>query len=185
MPVDGAPRIAGLQEYLRDKRIAVLALKEKVEAGERTSRRLRVETTAEGRSGVRRIRVDGHQIIMDSPAELAGNDLGPSSQGLLLGVLSSCITHITLIQASLLEVPLDGVKTEVTATQDPRAGTAGFEDVPIYPHDIEYTIRVDSSASDEVLGNLHAEVEKNCPIYNFLSRAHDIRGTLINIRNEQ
>lgn len=61
--------------------------------------RFSAKVKAKGRSGVREIRIRDFQIISDSPEDYAGYSLGPSSPELQLGVLGSCLAHITLIQA--------------------------------------------------------------------------------------
>lgn len=61
---------------------------------------LKATVRALGRSGVREIRIRDFQVISDSPPDFAGYNLGPASPELQLGVLGSCLTHITLIQAA-------------------------------------------------------------------------------------
>ncbi|MBM9466705.1 OsmC family protein [Nakamurella leprariae] len=170
-----------LNEYLAQKRDAILTRRAAAERGEgRGPHQLRAETTAEGRSGVRRIRIRDFQIIMDSGPDFAGYDLGPSSPELQLGVLSSCLTHIYLIQAADRQVPLDSLRVEVTGTMHPQAGQAGLEDVPIYPHQLHYTVHLESPASEEELRDLHEAVERNCPIFNLLREPQQVTGTVIN-----
>ncbi|MEJ1976382.1 MAG: OsmC family protein [Acetobacteraceae bacterium] len=112
---------------------------------------LRAQVTAEGRSGVRRIRVRDFQVLTDSPPSLVGYDLGPSSPELALGALGSCLTHSYLIQAALLGVPVTTLAVEVTGQIDARAGQPGYADIPVYPHDLAYTVQIDSPASDQDL----------------------------------
>ncbi|MEU9308373.1 hypothetical protein [Streptomyces sp. NPDC048256] len=71
---------------------------------------------------------------------------------------SSCLTHIFLIQAADLRIPLDAVEVEVQADQDPRAGQPGFEHVPIYPHHICCTVHITSPADKERIRELHETV---------------------------
>jgi uncharacterized OsmC-like protein len=67
----------------------------------------------------------------------------------------------------------------VEAEQDPRAGKPGFEDVPIYPHNIRYTVRLSTPASQERIDELHESVEKNCPIYNLLINPQEVQGSVV------
>ncbi|MEV7780214.1 OsmC family protein [Kitasatospora sp. NPDC088351] len=169
----------GLREYLTVKRAALLAKRDGAADATAPAPTLRVRTTAEHRSGVRRIRIREHTVISDSPLDFAGYDLGPTSPELQLGVLSSCLTHIYLIQASDLRIPLDALTVEVAAEHDGRAGTPGFEDVPIYPHNIRYTVRVTSPATRARIEELHASVERNCPIYNLLREPQKVTGEVV------
>lgn len=170
----------GLRAYLEVKRAALLAKR----AAQRVTpvtepHRLRARTKAEERSGVRRIRVRHHQILSDSPLDFAGYDLGPASPEIQLGALSSCLTHIFLIQAADLRIPLDSLEVEVQADQDPRAGEPGFEQVPIYPHNISYTVHITSPAGRERVRELHETVERTCPIYNLLINPQSITGRVV------
>lgn len=168
-----------LNEYLGQKREAIIARKGRVAAGEAGPKTLTARVSAEGRSGIRRIRIRDFQVISDSEADFAGYDLGPSSPELQLGVLGSCLTHTFLIQAAALGVPLDALELEVTGTIDPRAGSPGFEAVPIYPHGIRYTVSIDSPAAPAEIEALREAVERNCPILNLLRQPQAIAGEII------
>ena len=170
---------ADLNEYLSEKREAIIRRTAASESAQPTV--LRASISAEGRSGVRRIRIREHQVISDSPADFAGYDLGPSSPELQLGVLGSCVTHVFLIQAAKLGVPLDALAVEVQGQLDGRAGREGFEDVPIWPHNISYTVRITSPASEAELAELHAAVERSCPILNLLINPQQIHGRIEHI----
>ena len=164
-----------LNDYLSHKRSAVLARDERIANGKAEAHTLQAHVTAEGRSGVRRLRIREHQIISDSPYDFAGFNLGPSSPELQLGVLGTCVTHIFEIQAALLQVPLERLEVDVRGRIDPRAGTPGHESTPIWPHDIRYEVQVASPASDEELATLFEAVERNCPILNLLRNPRNIR----------
>ncbi|MCU0491238.1 MAG: OsmC family protein [Chloroflexaceae bacterium] len=167
-----------LNDYLVEKRVAVRARRARLEAGEAEPHELRAQVRAEGRSGVRRIRIRDFQVISDSGPDFAGYNLGPSSPELQLGVLGSCLTHVFLIHAADRGVPLDSLEVEVSGRMDPRAGRPGFEDVPIYPHDIRYSVHITSPAAVEELTALHAVVERACPILNLLQQPQQIYGVL-------
>lgn len=165
-----------LNEYLGQKKDALLARRAKIKSGELAAVSLKASASAEGRSGVRRIRIRDFQVITDSPADFAGYNLGPSSPELLLGALSSCLTHTFLIHAADQDVPLESVEAEVSATIDPRGGAEGYGDIPVYPHNISYLVTLVSPASTEEIARLHATVETFCPILNLLNRGNQIVG---------
>jgi uncharacterized OsmC-like protein len=171
--------MSNLNEYLAQKRVALQARQEAAKSENAGPHTLRASATAEGRSGIRRIRIRDFQIISDSGPDFAGYNLGPSSPELQLGVLSSCLTHVFLIHAAARNVPLDSLDVEITAEIDPRAGQAGYEDVPIYPHNINYTVNIASPASDEEIAALHEVVERACPILNLLINPQQINGTIV------
>lgn len=108
-----------LVEYLKQKREAVLAQDSAIRGGAVGALDLKATVTAEGRSGIRRIRIRDFQVITDSPPSFAGYDLGPSSPELQLGILGSCLNHTYLIQAAILQVALESIEVEVTGRIDP------------------------------------------------------------------
>ena len=167
-----------LREYLGQKRAALLARREAAKANGTGPHTFQAKVTAEGRSGVRRIRIREFQIISDSGPDFAGYNLGPGSPELQLGVLGSCLTHIFLIQAADRQVPLDSLEVEVTAQQDQRAGQPGYEHIPVYPHNISYTVHIVSPASADVITALHEAVERVCPVLNLLVNPQQISGRI-------
>jgi len=166
--------MSGLAEHLYYKADALMALSTQP----RTPQPITATVTAEGRSGVRRIRIRDFQILCDSRADFAGEDLGPSAAEIQLGVLGSCLTDSFLIQAARLGVQLDGVTVSVTGRIEPRAGKPGHEDIPVFPHDIAYSIDIDSPASAETILWLADEVESSCPILNLLRSPQNLRREL-------
>jgi uncharacterized OsmC-like protein len=173
-----------LNEFLAEKRQAIEQRRLHAETTNPGPNTLRASTRAEGRSGVRRIRIRDFQILSDSGPDFAGYDFGPSSPELQLGVLSSCLTHIFLIQAAQSNVPLDALEVEIQAQMDPRAGKPGFEQVPIYPHNITYTVSLSSPAPDAEIAALHQAVERACPILNLLINPQQITGKVLNTAKE-
>lgn len=167
-----------LNEYLAQKRLAVLAKQKAAEADPRPVS-VKARVRAMGRSGVREIRIRDFQIISDSKPDLAGYDLGPGSPEMQLGVLGSCITHITLIQAALREVPLDAVEVEVEADQHPPVGETATPSGPLHPHNIRYRLRLESTAPPETLRALHEAIEAACPILSLLVNPQKVAGEML------
>jgi uncharacterized OsmC-like protein len=173
-----------LREYLLQKRDALLVRRAKAAGEVAVPHEISANVRAEGRSGVRRIRIRDFQILSDSPPDFAGYSFGPGSPELQLGVLGSCLTHIFLIQAADRQVPLDSIEVDVRAQTDPRANRPGFEHIPVYPHNLAYTVRISSPASDADLTELHAAVEQVCPILNLLVNPQEIHGTVVRTSGE-
>ena len=167
-----------LNEYLAQKKAAYDILKARALEPGAEPKTLKARVTAEGRSGVRRIRIRDHQIVSDSGPEFAGYDLGPASPEIQIGIVGSCVTHIFLIQAADRNVPLESLEVDVSGQIDPRAGKPGFEHIPVYPHNITYTVHIVSSASEQEIAELHAAVEKVCPILNLLRNPQTITGII-------
>jgi uncharacterized OsmC-like protein len=171
-----------LNEYLAQKKAAAALLHEKALKDPKPNH-FSAKVRAAGRSGVREIRIRNFQIISDSPEDFAGYSLGPSSPELQLGVLGSCLTHITLIQAAKLDVSLESLEVEVHGQQHPLGGQKGFEDIPFYPYNIHYKLHIVSNESAETIAKLHEAVERVCPIYNLLTNPQHIAGEVIHTSN--
>ncbi len=171
--------MSNLNEYLEEKRHALQEWQAQAETTDAEPYILKAGVRVEGRSGVRRIRIRDFQIISDSGPDLAGYNLGPTSPELQLGVLGSCLTHVFLIQAALQHVPLDTLEVEITGQIDPYAGQPGHEDIPIYPHNIAYTVHITSQATETQIHALHEAVERACPILNLLINPQQIKGTVV------
>ncbi|MFM9277409.1 OsmC family protein [Paenibacillus jiagnxiensis] len=170
--------MATLNEYLAQKKIAAQQLHQQALANPQP-RNYAARVRAAGRSGVREIRIRDFQIISDSPENFAGYSLGPASPEIQLGVLGSCMTHITLIQAAKLGISLESLEIEVHGQEHPLAGQEGYEDVPIYPHNIHYKIHITSDEKPERIQELHETVERVCPIYNLLLNPQTITGEVV------
>ena len=170
--------MSDLNEYLAQKRAVLASRKARIEAGTLAAVSLEAQVTAEGRSGIRRIRIRDHQVITDSPPDFAGYDLGPSSPELQLGILGSCLNHSYLIQAALLGVEIESLEVEVSGQLDARAGRPGFEGTPVSPHEITYVVHITSSAPREDIDRLEAQVERSCPILNLLKNPQIISGSV-------
>lgn len=94
-------------------------------------------------------------------------------------MLGSCLTHITLIQASIRGVSLETLEVEVTGELHPLAGKPGYEEIPVYPHNIAYTVTLGSTETDETIQELRDAVERVCPIYNLLVNPQTIQGQFV------
>lgn len=171
-----------LNEYLDQKRAAVL-LRNGRDPKTVEPVKLRAHVSAEGRSGVRRIRIRDHQLVSDSPADFAGYDLGPSSPELLLGSLGSCLTHIFLIKAAELELPLESLEVTIDGDLDPRGGKPGYESVPFFPYNIRYTAHIVSPADEHAVRAVHEAVEAWCPILNLLKQPQALHGSVEHTRS--
>ncbi|KWF30849.1 OsmC family protein [Burkholderia pseudomultivorans] len=168
-----------LNDYLIQKRDAWRAKQDAARNDpEFKATSLKATVRALGRSGVREIRIRDFQVISDSPPDFAGYNLGPASPELQLGVLGSCLTHITLIQAAERGLRIDSIEVEVTGDQHPLAQQPGFEHVPVFPHNIRYTLDIVSPEPADTIRELHRAVEAVCPIFNLLRLPQTIDGTL-------
>jgi uncharacterized OsmC-like protein len=135
--------------------------------------RISASSALAGNTGVRPTMAGEHRIISDSAPGLAGNALGPTAPEMLLAALASCLVHTYVIQAVLLDVPLDEVRVEVSGALDMLGVIAGEGPAPVIDH-LRYTPHIASPASAEALDWLHAAVDANCPVLNTLRLAREV-----------
>lgn len=170
----GGSTLPGLRDYLAGKRQAIEAsakqyeqLKKELAKNPKQQKEKAGPVVRVLNNGARELTVNGKYLILnDNPAYLGGSNVGMTSRENLLGVLATCITHITEGQAASLGVTLDSLALSVDAQWDPRAGRKGFENVPDYPTDVHYTLHVSTPESHERIEQLLNAVEKICPMYN-------------------
>lgn len=157
-----APYLTRKQDVLAQRQADYQAAPEKAVV------KLKASSWVAGNTGARPVKMGEILFITDSAPALAGHALGPTAPELLLGALASCLIHTYLIQAVLLDLPLDHVELEVRGDLDMTA-VVGLpsEHLPQLAN-IVYTAHVQSDASPAELARLHAEVELTCPVLNTL-----------------
>ena len=170
--------MSGLRDYLGDKKTAVTAARERVAQSTPAPKRIEAKVRVEGRSGVRRVPVRGHQFLTDSGPELGGFDLGPSPVETLLSALGGCLVHTSISQAAVRIIPLDSLEITVSATSDPRAGHPAHPDIPVHPREIAYEVRITSPERQERTARL-VEAEKVCHSTSLLVNPQSVTGSVV------
>ena len=136
-------------------------------APEKAVVRLKATSWVAGSTGARPVRMGEHQLLTDSAPGLAGNALGPTAPELLAGALASCLVHTYLIQAVLLQIPLEHVEVEVQGALD-MTGVVGLPG-PALPQLAAMTYAAQlTGVTDEDAARLHAAVDDTCPVLNSL-----------------
>lgn len=185
------PYQPGLREYLKYKRAALLWREDARSSAksQTAANTLALESEAlnpdqlhvevDPVSGARKVHIRHFNLIHDNLPIFAGNDLGPSSLEHQLGALTSCITHITEIQAASRNIALDSLSVSAYAIYDSRAGRRGYENLLKHPYEIHYTIHFRSPHSFEEIVALRDAVEAVCPIYNLFITEQKIVGRIV------
>ncbi|WP_165235215.1 OsmC family protein [Aquisphaera insulae] len=172
---DGFDASDSLRDFQARLRSSLFLLKDRPEQNRPLPLSARV--TAEGRTGIRRLSIRDFQILSDGGRETAEFELGAGSWPSLVGVLGSAVAGDFLAQAAIRGTPIDTL--EVVFTARPGASQARGTRV-VYPQALEYTVFVESPASDAELEALRATVERLSPVLNLVSHPQDIEhGRLI------
>jgi uncharacterized OsmC-like protein len=161
--------MALLDSYLARKTAVLAARRADYETKPESSLiSIKASSQVAGITGARPVRIGDHTVLTDSAPGLAGHALGPTAPELLLGSLASCLVHTYLIQAVLLNIPLDHVEVEVSGKLD-MSGVVGLPyEQPPRLQDITYVARVQSPASAEDIERMHRAAEETCPVLNTL-----------------
>ena len=171
----GGETLASLREYIHGKRQALQASRAKWEKlqKENANAARKPREVKQGPwvkvfpNGVRQLTVnDKYLIVHDNPAYLGGTNLGMTSIEGVLGILGTCITHISLGQAAERGLDVDSISLTVEAEWDPRAGRKGYENLSIAPQNVRYTLHALTPENDQAVKEWIEAVEKICPMYN-------------------
>jgi uncharacterized OsmC-like protein len=138
--------------------------------------RLSAQVTAEGGSGVRRVRMRDFQIITDAGPAMAGYDLGPRAPEVLLGSLGSCISHTILIQAALNDLPIETLVIDVSADVD---SLAGHSDVKNPLTNITYEIQIESPAPADEFRKINELLPEICPVLNVIQFPQQVMTSIV------
>lgn len=125
--------------------------------------------SAEGRAGIRRVKIRDHQIISDSGYKGGGSDFGPIPAEFVLAGLGGCLSHGWVMQSALAGIDLRFLEIEVKTTAAPEGSKA--------PAHLEYTVKIGSDASPEKIRALFAIVEQKSYVFNLLINPIAIAGT--------
>lgn len=166
--------LEGLREYIHGKRQAILASREKQAKQKPDTAALRKYLAPKRGpwvkvfpNGVRQLTVnDKYLILHDNPEYLGGTNIGMTSLEGTLGILGTCITHISLGQAAELDLDVDSVSLTVQAEWNPVAGRKGHENENIALKNVRYTLHTLTPESDEKIKEWLNRVENICPMYN-------------------
>lgn len=173
---NGESRMAKLDEYLAYKSRILAEQRQKLT---HTPAAGVVQLTATshvaGNTGVRPVQMGEFNIVSDSAPGLAGHSLGPSSPQMLLGALASCLVHTYLLQAALLEIPLDSVEVTVSGSLDMGPVVGVTHEGRIQLENLCYQAVVTSPAPHDEIGRLHEGVEQTCAVLNTLRSPMDVQ----------
>jgi uncharacterized OsmC-like protein len=169
LPPDAATRDS-LRDYLARLRTALHAAKDRPE--QQQPLKLTATSTAESRSGVRRLRIRNFQLLSDGARATAEYNLAAGSWPTVVGVLGSAVAQDFLIQAALKGIPLD--ELDVVITSRPGSAPSRTGTRVTYPRNLVYTAYIVSPASDAELEQLRKTVESVSPVLNLVSQPQEI-----------
>jgi uncharacterized OsmC-like protein len=118
-------------------------------------------------------------IFVDEPPDLGGHDAHPNPVELVLVALGTCQEIMYRAYASVMGVPLSGVKVTVRGDLDLR-GLFGMDPgTPAGYERIVYETELNSPADADTLRQLVQTVESHCPVLDTLTRPVEVSGSVV------
>jgi len=132
-------------------------------------------------------RSDGAQAVFefgtfswrcDLPAPLDGTNAAPSPTALLLSALAGCaVVFIRDTLAPQIGVQIGEVQAVAQCEADSR-GLLGIDDVASDLQNLQLTIRIQSSDSEDTVQQLYQAFQQRCPIYLALMKPLHVQTSL-------
>lgn len=118
---------------------------------------------AEQRAGTRHVIIREHEYLNDSGYNNGGFDLGIGTPDHVSAAIAGDLIDSYLTQAAIQGIAIDSLAINIKQTKQ-----------SIKDWGLDYTIFIDSPASDEKLEQLRLLAEQNSPLYQFSIRAHKV-----------
>lgn len=182
--------LPSLREYIKGKRQAILAAEEAAKNNPApkpaASKKDPVGPIVRAfPNGIRQLSIsDKYLILHDNPAYLGGTNLGMTSQEGLVGVLATCITHISEGTAAKLNLDVDSLQVETRAEWDSRAGRKGFENLSNSPENLRFILHVKTPESLETVKKWVETTEAECPMYNMFKDTQTFERKIVRIKKK-
>lgn len=112
-----------------------------------------------------KVKVRGHEFIIDEPKSVAGDDTGPAPTELLLASIAGCELSVLSREAYIMGLQIEKAEIEIEGILDIR-GFMGIADVPPGFQNIKLNIKITSPESQEKIDELIEIVQKRCPALN-------------------
>jgi len=124
---------------------------------------IRAFATAEQRAGTRHVIIREHEYLNDSGYNNGGFDLGIGTPDHVIAAIAGDIIDSYVTQAAIKGVTIDSLAINIKQTGH-----------SLQNWGLEYTIFIDSPASDKQLEDLRVLAEANSPLYQFSIRANSV-----------
>jgi uncharacterized OsmC-like protein len=103
-------------------------------------------------------------IMTDAPAGLGGVDSAPAAIEMALVALAGCLTSGVAANASLFDVPIDGLEIDLEGDLDLRGMLGHDKSVRSGFSDIRYTVTVQSPAPEDKVRRCKETIDRKSPV---------------------
>ncbi|OUT51583.1 MAG: hypothetical protein CBB68_04440 [Rhodospirillaceae bacterium TMED8] len=116
------------------------------------------------------LKIRDFDMTIDQPFGFEGGNKGPKPSEVLLASLAACQEVTWRLYAAANGIKLDGIRVELTGTQDLRGFLDVAKHVPAGFEEIAGTVYLESPASEEDICRLQEVVDAHCPVLDDLRR---------------
>jgi uncharacterized OsmC-like protein len=163
-----------LRAYLARKKAAMAAAAAQKPRGDDWRETVEAVCVADDDTGVRKLRIRDWAFVSDSGPSFGGGSAGPSSPEMLCGVVSTCLTHMYLIGAAHLDVPLDRVEVRVTAQNNDARLLGLTTSDPALPFALRAEVKLEApDATPAQVSKLHRYAE-DCPLTQLIRNSNPL-----------
>ena len=108
-------------------------------------------------------KINQHELVIDEPAQLGGDDQGPNPVEILLASLGGCLNIVVAMLAPRYEVAIKGLKVELEGDLDPD-GFMEKASVRTGFQEIRFKVAVESDAAPARVRALVEHARRICPV---------------------
>ena len=123
------------------------------------------------------VRAGRHELVVDEPAGLAGDDAGASPVEFALAALLGCQTVVYRLYAKRLGIAIDRLSLRAEGDLDVR-GLFGADDVRPGFSGLRVVVDIDGPESRERYDELREIVDAHCPVHDLFSNPTPIETRL-------
>ncbi len=110
-----------------------------------------------------------HSLALDEPADVGGEDRGPTPYEALLGALGGCTAMTVRMYADRKGWPLEAVRVHLRTDRSHQADCVACERAEVGPHRVERRVELDGPLTDEQRARL-LQIADRCPVKQALQR---------------
>ena len=116
----------------------------------------------------------GHTVLVDEPKSFGGGGMAPNPAAVALAALGASISVTCQAYADYYGIPIEGISIALSGELD----TRGFFDLDPEVRagfgEIEVTMTLSGTASQNDLDRLLAQIERSCPVLDMIRNATSV-----------
>ncbi|MCD8352451.1 MAG: OsmC family protein [Planctomycetaceae bacterium] len=136
---------------------------------------LRIEANWEKNKSATYVRAGQHQIVVDEPLALGGEDLGPNPMHYLFAGMAGCFIGTGKALARQMDLSINSIRCRVEGDLSPESRSG--DDPTARPGcvEIRMIVTVDSDEPEEKIAKWLEIVERRCPVRDNVANATPVK----------